>query len=40
MIPWIDGEVEMYVIPDEAAEMEMGSGAMTITPPIVLWILN
>lgn len=32
MIPWIDGEVEMYVIPDEAADMEMGSGAMTITP--------
>ncbi len=32
MIPWIDGEVEMHVIADEAADMEMGSGAMTITP--------
>lgn len=32
MIPWIDGEVEMHVIPDEAADMEMGSGAMSITP--------
>ncbi|PJE76061.1 valine--tRNA ligase [Candidatus Uhrbacteria bacterium CG10_big_fil_rev_8_21_14_0_10_48_11] len=32
MIPWINGEVEMNVITDEAADPEMGSGAMTITP--------
>lgn len=32
MIPWIDGEVEMTVIADESAEIETGSGAMTITP--------
>lgn len=32
MVPWIDGEVEATVIADPAAEMTMGSGAMTITP--------
>ncbi len=31
-IPWIDGEVEMQVIADPAADPSMGSGAMTITP--------
>ncbi|MFA5954005.1 MAG: valine--tRNA ligase [Patescibacteria group bacterium] len=32
MIPWISGDVEMQVLPDESADPEMGSGAMTITP--------
>ena len=32
MVPWINGEVEANVIADEAADMETGSGAMTITP--------
>jgi valyl-tRNA synthetase len=31
-IPWINGEVEMEVLADIAADPEMGSGAMTITP--------
>jgi valyl-tRNA synthetase len=32
MVPWINGEVEATFIADKAADMEMGSGAMTITP--------
>ncbi|MBI3120532.1 MAG: valine--tRNA ligase [Candidatus Kerfeldbacteria bacterium] len=32
IVPWIDGDVEATVIPDEASDPEMGSGAMTITP--------
>lgn len=32
MVPWIDGEVEATIIADKAADMEFGTGAMTITP--------
>ncbi|MDP2625000.1 MAG: valine--tRNA ligase [Candidatus Peregrinibacteria bacterium] len=32
MVPWITGEVKATFVADEAADMEMGSGAMTITP--------
>ena len=32
MVPWINGEVEANVIADKAAQMEFGTGAMTITP--------
>lgn len=31
-IPWIDGQIEMMVLADTAADPTMGSGAMTITP--------
>lgn len=31
-VEWIDGPVKATMIADEAADMEMGSGAMTITP--------
>ncbi|MBI5134924.1 valine--tRNA ligase [Candidatus Uhrbacteria bacterium] len=31
-VEWIDGTVKATVVADESAEMEMGSGAMTITP--------
>lgn len=32
MVPWITGDVEATFIPDEHADPEFGSGAMTITP--------
>ena len=32
MVPWIDGDVEATIIADKAADMEFGTGAMTITP--------
>lgn len=32
MVPWINGEVKAKFVADESADMEMGSGAMTITP--------
>lgn len=31
-VEWIEGKVKARMVADEAAEMEMGSGAMTITP--------
>ena len=31
-VDWIDGKVKARVVADEAADMEQGSGAMTITP--------
>ncbi|MFA6307472.1 MAG: valine--tRNA ligase [Patescibacteria group bacterium] len=31
-LEWIDGKIKARVIADEVADMEMGSGAMTITP--------
>jgi valyl-tRNA synthetase len=31
-VPWIYGDVKATFVADEAADMEMGSGAMTITP--------
>ncbi len=31
-VEWIDGKVKATVVADETAEMELGSGAMTITP--------
>ncbi|MDP2631193.1 MAG: valine--tRNA ligase [Candidatus Uhrbacteria bacterium] len=31
-IEWIDGKIKAHMIADEAAYMELGSGAMTITP--------
>lgn len=31
-VEWIDGTVQARMIADEAADMELGSGAMTITP--------
>jgi len=31
-VEWINGPIEATVIKDEAADMEMGSGVMTITP--------
>lgn len=31
-VDWIIGKIKARIIADEAAEMEMGSGAMTITP--------
>ncbi len=32
MVPWIDGDVEATIIGDKAADMDFGTGAMTITP--------
>ena len=32
MVEWINGPIETTVIKDEAAEMEFGTGVMTITP--------
>lgn len=32
MVPWINGEVRATFVADEAADIELGSGAMTITP--------
>lgn len=31
-VPWINGTVKANVIADEASDMELGTGAMTITP--------
>ena len=31
-VPWITGDVKAKFVADESADMEMGSGAMTITP--------
>ncbi|MBI5466404.1 MAG: class I tRNA ligase family protein [Candidatus Kerfeldbacteria bacterium] len=31
-VPWIDGTVKAKVVADKVAEMEVGTGAMTITP--------
>jgi len=31
-VPWIDGTVKATFVADKAADMKMGSGAMTITP--------
>ncbi|HCA66879.1 MAG TPA: valine--tRNA ligase [Candidatus Jacksonbacteria bacterium] len=31
-VPWIDGKVEARVIADSTVDMEVGSGAMTLTP--------
>jgi len=31
-VEWINGEIEATIIKDEAAEMEFGTGVMTITP--------
>lgn len=31
-VPWIDGNVKAKVVADPVAEMEIGTGAMTITP--------
>lgn len=31
-VEWIEGKVKAKIVADEAADMEMGSGAMTITP--------
>lgn len=32
MVPWIEGDVKATVIADESADMDFGTGAMTITP--------
>ncbi len=32
MVPWINGEIKAKFVADESADMDMGSGAMTITP--------
>jgi len=31
-VPWIDGKIKARVVADKVAEMDKGSGAMTITP--------